>query len=102
MLIFVAEASWLRFASCPSCRPCFALLMAGAPAAQRVTAQVPSTQHAPTPARLARTGAAEALGRAEAPGDLIDAVLQVRERSDDDAVRYFGERLPEGLRSIDD
>jgi hypothetical protein len=49
-----------------------------------------------------RERAAEALGRAEAPRDLIDAVLQVRERSNEDAVRYFGERLPEGLRSIDD
>jgi hypothetical protein len=33
-----------------------------------------------------------------APPDLIDAVQHVRDREQGDAVRYFGETLPAGLR----
>jgi DNA-K related protein len=47
-----------------------------------------------------RERAAAALDEAGASRDLIDAVRHARERSDEDAVRYFGERLPEGLRSL--
>jgi hypothetical protein len=48
-----------------------------------------------------RAAVIDLLGTSGAPPDLIDAVQHARDRDRRDAVRYFGETLPEGLR-VDD
>jgi hypothetical protein len=45
-----------------------------------------------------RAAVIDLLGTSGAPPDLIDAVQHARDRDRRDAVRYFGETLPEGLR----
>ncbi len=45
-----------------------------------------------------RAAVVDRLGKSGAPSDLADAVLHARDREQSDAVRYFGESLPAGLR----
>ena len=45
-----------------------------------------------------RAAVLELLGTSGAASDLIDAVQHARDREQGDAVRYFGETLPAGLR----
>ena len=45
-----------------------------------------------------RVAVIDLLNTSGAPPDLIDAVQHARDREQGDAVRYFGETLPAGLR----